>query len=148
MYGFLIVNFCVTASVWVIYSRAVKSRVKELEERTNKHTSQADPTQPGKKLFKAYFGHNLLSESMAVRNGPESSGRPSARRCTEFFTIRNLISQIEYVVKISVVPTCECGDYKKSKGNQLCKHIICVYIYQIKGGRGTLSDTTDSFGKK
>ena len=70
MYGFLIVNFCVTASVWVIYSRAVKSRVTELEERTNKHTSQADPTQPGKKLFKAYFGHNLLSESMAVRNGP------------------------------------------------------------------------------
>ena len=70
MYGFLIVNFCVTTSVWVIYSRAVKSRVKELEERTNKHTSQVDPTQPGKKLFKAYFGHNLLSESMAVRNGP------------------------------------------------------------------------------
>ena len=32
MYGFLIVNFCVTASVWVIYSRAVKSRVNELKD--------------------------------------------------------------------------------------------------------------------
>ena len=133
MYGFLIVNFCVTASVWVIYSRAVKSRVKELEERTNKHTSQADPTQPGKKLFKAYFGRNLLSESMAVRKGPNrlTVRQPDVAR-SFLQSGRNLNSQIEFVVKISVAPTCECGYYKKSKGNQLCKHIICVYIYQLK----------------
>ena len=56
MYGFLIVNVCVTASVLVIYSRGVKSRVNELEERTNKRMSQADSTQSGKRLFKAYFG--------------------------------------------------------------------------------------------
>ena len=60
MYGFLVVNFCVTASVWVIYSRAVKSRVNELEEPTNKRMSQADSTQSGKKLFKAYFGQLVV----------------------------------------------------------------------------------------
>ena len=294
MYGFLIVNFCVTASVWVIYSRAVKSRVNELERRNNKQMSQADPAQPGKKLFKAYFGqlvvriflgiffvlllalllyprsfpsifrcniakdgnftafrnvkgaqhctnsyecidqragnktifwayavivvtgtftlfvlvemvyilillprkveeymedpqfhkyylksksnslkppgtdqkqpsigatderNNELSnsrrrpfrstrsqhflqrlntmksqrESIAVRNDPNrpSVCRPDVAR----FTIRNLNSQIEYVVKISVAPTCECEDYQKFKGNQLCKHIIWVYLYQLK----------------
>ena len=55
MYGFLIVNFCATASVLAIYSQAVKSRVDELEGRTNNRTSQADSTQPRKKLFNAYF---------------------------------------------------------------------------------------------
>ena len=49
-----------------------------------------------------------------------------------WFTIQNLNSRREYVVKISVDPTCECEDYQKFKGNQLCKHIIWVYLYQLK----------------
>ena len=58
LYGFLIINFCVTASVWVIYSRAVKSRVNELEDRTNeKRKNQAEC---GKKLFKAYFAQLVV----------------------------------------------------------------------------------------
>ena len=61
MYGFLIVNFCATASVLAIYSQAVKSRVDELEGRTNNRTSQADSTQPQKSFLILTFA-NLLSE--------------------------------------------------------------------------------------
>ena len=45
MYGFLIVNFCVSASVLAIYSQAVKSRIVGLEGRTNIRMSQRR-TQP------------------------------------------------------------------------------------------------------
>ena len=48
------------------------------------------------------------------------------------FTIQDLNSRGEYEVKISVCPTCECEDYQKFKENQLCKHIIWVYLYQLK----------------
>ena len=58
MYGFLIVNCCVIASVWVIYSRAVKSRVNELKDRTNKQ--RKNQAQSGKKLFKAYFAQLVV----------------------------------------------------------------------------------------
>ena len=56
IYGLVILNFFVIASVWAIYSQAVKSRVNELEERTNKRS-----TQPGKKILKPTLA-NLLSE--------------------------------------------------------------------------------------
>ena len=283
MYGFLIVNFCVTASVLAIYSQAVKSRVDELEGRTNNRTSQADSTQCGKKLFNAYFCQlvvrilqgiffvliqalllyprsfpsifycNLANEGnftassnvkqtqtsyecndrragnktfwgyavivvtgtftlfvlvemlyilillprkveeymadqqfhkyyLKSKSNPpkppkrdpeqpltplieekdEPDNRPRRFRGTRsehflkrlskaeeqvksmevsnfnlqqdvaWFTIQNLNSRREYVVKISVDPTCECEDHQKFKGNQLCKHIIWVYLYQLK----------------
>ena len=283
IYGFVILNFFLTASVWAIYSQAVKSRVNELEERTNKRS-----TQPEKKIFKAYlsqlvvrillgiffvliqalllyprsfsstFHCNLANEGnfTASRNVKQTqtsyecndrragnktfwayavivvtgtftlfvlvemlyilillprkveeymddpqfhkyylkSNRPkprtpdqeqpftpliesekdepdnkpsnsprqrpfrptrsqhfsirlsTAEKQVEFmavsnvnpqqdvawFTIQNLNSRREYLVKISVCPTCECEDYQKFKGNQLCKHIIWVYLYQLK----------------
>ena len=290
MYGFLIVNFCVTASVLAIYSQAVKSRVDGLEGRTNIRVSQADSTQPRITLFNAYIGQlvvrillgiffvliqalllyprsfpsifycNLANEgnftaSSNVKqiqtsyecndrragnktfwgyavivvtgtftlfvlvemlyilillprkveeymddpqfhkyyltsksnppkprtpdqeqpftpligsekdepdNEPTNSSRQrpfrptrsqsfltrlsTAEKEVEFmavsnvnsqhdvarFTIQNLNSRGEYVVKISVCPTCECEDYQKFKGNKLCKHIIWVYLYQLK----------------
>ena len=275
MYGFLVVNFCVTASVWIIYSQAVKSRVNDLsEERTNNGMSQTDSTQSGKKLFKAYFGQlvvriflgisfvlvqalllyprsfpsvfhcNLAKEGnftasrnvkqaqtpyqcndqragdktfwayvvivvtgtftlfvlfemlyilivlprkvqqykedekfhkyylksippsidprSMIHDQPDARPRPrpfrphkskhfserlerakSERRsfnmtrqhdfsCQGKFAIQNLTSQKEYVVTISVSPTCECEDFKKSKGNELCKHIIWIYLYQLQ----------------
>ena len=46
VYGFVIINFLVTASVCGIYSQAMKSRVDKLERRNGNVT--------GKKLFKAY----------------------------------------------------------------------------------------------
>ena len=284
MYGFLIVNFCATASGLAIYSQAVKSRVDELEGRTNNRTSQADSTQPRKKLFNAYFcqlvvrillgiffvliqalllyprnfpsifycnsaneGNFTASSNVkqtqtsyecndrragnksfwryavivvtgtftlfvlvemlyilillprkveeymddqqfhkyylkSISNPPkppkrdpeqpltpliesekdEPDNRPRRFRGTRsqhflirlsraeeqvefmavsnvnpqhdvaWFTIQNLNSRREYVVKISVCPTCECEDYQKFKGNELCKHIIWVYLYQLK----------------
>ena len=48
------------------------------------------------------------------------------------FTIQNLNSQEVYVVTISVAPSCECEDYKKSEENQLCKHIIWIYLDLLK----------------
>ena len=42
-------------------------------------------------------------------------------------------SQKEYEVTISESPTCQCQDYhEKFKRKQLCKHIIWVYLYQLK----------------
>ena len=262
IYGFVILNFFLTASVWAIYSQAVKSRVNELEERTNKRS-----TQPGKKIFKAYlsqlvvrillgiffvllqalllyprsfssiFHCNLANEGnfTASRNAkqaqttyqchdqragnktfwayavivvtgtftlfalfemlyilialprkvkqykedekfhkyylksippidepdakpPQRPFRPNkslhflerlkkakserqsflkktVTRQRDFscqFTIQNLNSQEEYVVTISVAPSCECEDYQKFKENELCKHIIWIYLDQLK----------------
>lgn len=85
---------------------------------------------PGLNTFYNVLTGKSQRESMAVRNDPN---RPSVcRRDVARFTIRSLNSQIEYVVEISVAPTCECEDYQKFKGNQLCKHIIWVYLYQLK----------------
>ena len=53
VYGFLIINFLVTESVCVIYSQAVKSRVRELERENNANDDVEGQT-PRKKLFKAY----------------------------------------------------------------------------------------------
>ena len=55
VYGFVIINFLVTASVCGIYSQAVKSKVEELENnaRNADDNAEGQPT-PRKKLFKAY----------------------------------------------------------------------------------------------
>ena len=55
VYGFVIINFIVTASVCGIYSQAVKSKVEELENnaRNADDNAEGQPT-PRKKLFKAY----------------------------------------------------------------------------------------------
>ena len=55
VYGFVIINFIVTASVCGIYSQAVKSKVEELENnaRNADDDVEGQPT-PRKKLFKAY----------------------------------------------------------------------------------------------
>ena len=53
VYGFVIINFLVTASVCGIYSQAVKSRVEELE-RENNADDDVERQTPRKKLFKAY----------------------------------------------------------------------------------------------
>ena len=53
VYGFVIINFLVTASVCGIYSQAVKSRVEELE-RENNAGDDVEGQTPRKKLFKAY----------------------------------------------------------------------------------------------
>ena len=55
VYGFVIINFLVTASVCGIYSQAVKSKVEELENnaRNADDDVEGQPT-PRKKLFKAY----------------------------------------------------------------------------------------------
>ena len=50
VYGFVIINFLVTASVCGIYSQAVKKRVDELEGRTRQRNANVT----GKRLFKAY----------------------------------------------------------------------------------------------
>ena len=52
VYGFVIINFLVTASVCGIYSQAVKSRVEELE-RENNAGDDVEGQTPRKKLFKA-----------------------------------------------------------------------------------------------
>ena len=53
VYGFVIINFLMTASVCGIYSQAVKSRVEELE-RENNADDDVEGQTPRKKLFKAY----------------------------------------------------------------------------------------------
>ena len=50
VYGFVIINFLVTASVCGIYSQAVKKRVDELKGRTRPRNRNVT----GKRLFKAY----------------------------------------------------------------------------------------------
>ena len=52
VYGFVFINFLVTASVCGIYSQAVKSKVEELENNPRDDV-EGQPT-PRKKLFKAY----------------------------------------------------------------------------------------------
>ena len=58
LYGFVIINFIVTASVCEIYSQAVKSRVEELERDRNQdvenRTQQRNNNLTERKLFKAY----------------------------------------------------------------------------------------------
>ena len=58
VYGFVIINFVVTASVCGIYSQAVKSRVEELERDKNQdvenRTQQRNNNLTERKLFKAY----------------------------------------------------------------------------------------------
>ena len=58
VYGFVIINFIVTASVCGIYSQAVKSRVEELERDRNRDvenwTQQRNNNLTERKLFKAY----------------------------------------------------------------------------------------------
>ena len=58
VYGFVIINFIVTASVCGIYSQAVKSRVEELERDKNQdvenRTQQRNNNLTERKLFKAY----------------------------------------------------------------------------------------------
>ena len=53
VYGFVIINFLVTASVCGIYSQAVKSKVERLENNVNADYD-AEGRTPRKKLFKAY----------------------------------------------------------------------------------------------
>ena len=262
IYGLVILNFFVTANVWAIYSQAVKSRVNELEERTNKRS-----TQPRKKMFKAYLGqlvvrillgiffvllqalllyprsfssifhcnlanegnftassnvkqaqtinqchdqragnktfwayavivvtgtftllalfemlyilialprkvkqykedekfHKYYLKSIPPIDDPDAKPRQrkfrpnksldflerlkkaksekqsflkkTVTRQHDFscqFTIKNLNSQEEYVVTISVAPSCECEDYKTSEENKLCEHIIWIYLDQLK----------------
>ena len=269
MYGFLIINFCLTALVWIIYSQAVKSKVNELELLAQEQNPGG--LTPRKKLFKCYCGqlvvrfllgivfvllqvlllyprcfppifhctlpregnltalpkliqaqtsyecndqrarsktfwacvvivvtgtfallvliemiyilfvlprkvNEYLEDSQFYKyylktNLPiDEPGNPVSPRRRPYFrktrsqhflrclqtakseresmTVRNetrlhdaesqftieepLDSQKEYVVTISVSPTCECEDYQKYKGNQLCKHIIWLYLYQLK----------------
>ncbi|KAM7430926.1 NACHT [Porites harrisoni] len=57
VYGFVIINFIVTASVCGIYSQAVKSRVEELERDNNQDVerqTQRNNNLTERKLFKAY----------------------------------------------------------------------------------------------
>ena len=59
VYGFVIINFIVTASVCGIYSQAVKSRVEEFEpdknlDKVERQTQPRNNNLCGKKLFKAY----------------------------------------------------------------------------------------------
>ena len=54
VYGFVIINFLVTASVCGIYSQAVKSRVEELENNPRNERDDVEEQTPQKKLFKAY----------------------------------------------------------------------------------------------
>ena len=54
VYGFVIINFLVTASVCGIYSQAVKSRVEELENNPRNEDDDVEGQTTRKKLFKAY----------------------------------------------------------------------------------------------
>ena len=54
VYGFVIINFLVTASVCGIYSQAVKSKVEELENNPSNADGDVEGQTPRKKLFKAY----------------------------------------------------------------------------------------------
>ena len=54
VYGFVIINFLVTASVCGIYSQAVKSKVEDLENNPSNAFGDVEGQTPRKKLFKAY----------------------------------------------------------------------------------------------
>ena len=54
VYGFVIINFLVTASVCGIYSQAVKSKVEDLENNPSNADDDVEGQTPRKKLFKAY----------------------------------------------------------------------------------------------
>ena len=54
VYGFVIINFLVTASVCGIYSQAMKSRVEELENNPRNEDDDVEGQTTRKKLFKAY----------------------------------------------------------------------------------------------
>ena len=65
VYGFVIINFIVTASVCGIYSQAVKSRVEELE-RENNADDDVEGQTPRKKLFKAYCLQLLVRFALGI----------------------------------------------------------------------------------
>ena len=67
VYGFVIINFIVTASVCGIYSQAVKSKVEELENnaRNADDNAEGQPT-PRKKLFKAYCLQLLVRFALGI----------------------------------------------------------------------------------
>ena len=67
VYGFVIINFLVTASVCGIYSQAVKSKVEELENnaRNADDDVEGQPT-PRKNLFKAYCLQLLVRFSLGI----------------------------------------------------------------------------------
>ena len=65
VYGFVIINFLVTASVCGIYSQAVKSRVEELE-RENNADDDVEGQTPRKKLFKAYCLQLLVRFALGI----------------------------------------------------------------------------------
>ena len=66
VYGFVIINFLVTASVCGIYSQAVKSKVEELENNArNADDVEGQPT-PRKKLFKAYCLQLLVRFALGI----------------------------------------------------------------------------------
>ena len=67
VYGFVIINFLVTASVCGIYSQAVKSKVEELENnaRNADDDVEGQPT-PRKKLFKAYSLQLLVRFALGI----------------------------------------------------------------------------------
>ena len=67
LYGFMIINFFVTASVSGIYSQAVKSRVEELENNVDDNVEAAVEGQsPRKKLFKAYCCQLLARFALGI----------------------------------------------------------------------------------
>ena len=67
VYGFMIINFFVTASVSGIYSQAVKSRVEELENNVDDNVEAAVEGQsPRKKLFKAYCCQLLARFALGI----------------------------------------------------------------------------------
>ena len=67
VYGFMIINFFVTASVSGIYSQAVKSRVEELENNVDDDVEAAVEEQtPRKKLFKAYCCQLLARFALGI----------------------------------------------------------------------------------
>ncbi|CAH3172212.1 unnamed protein product [Porites evermanni] len=67
VYGFVMINFLVTASVCGIYSQAVKSKVEELENnaRNGDDDVEGQPT-PRKKLFKAYCLQLLVRFALGI----------------------------------------------------------------------------------
>ena len=62
VYGFVIINFLVTASVCGIYSQAVKKRVDELDGRTQQRNGNVT----GKRLFKAYCLQLLVRFALGI----------------------------------------------------------------------------------
>ena len=67
VYGFVIINFLVTASVCGIYSQAVKSKVEELENnRPRNEDDDVEGQTPRKKLFKAYCLQLLVRFALGI----------------------------------------------------------------------------------